>query len=87
MQTIYTVIRDCGDGSQTVEWRKLMNVTILEKLENIDSYQSGDGVQIREYLFPDDFDLDAWATINYIIWADDYESDDEDDLVEFADEE
>ena len=82
MQTIYTVIRDCGDGSQTVEWRKIWNESILEKLETYDQYQSGEGVQVREYIFPDDFDLDAWATLNHITWYDGYE--DEDD---FADEE
>lgn len=73
MQIIYTVIRDCGDGSQYIEWRKLMNDDILEKLEEDDSYQSGDGVQTREYKFPDDFDIDAWAKMNNIHWSDDEE--------------
>lgn len=70
MQTIYTVIRDCGDGSQYVEWRKIMNDSVHEKLETYDSYQSGDGVQISEYKFPADFDIDMWAKINHITWCD-----------------
>jgi hypothetical protein len=74
MQTIYTVIRDCGDGSQTVEWRKLMSDDIIEKLGENNSYQSGDGVQTKEYKFPDSFDIEAWAKINHISWADGYEN-------------
>lgn len=70
MQTIYTVIRDCGDGSQYIEWRKLLNDDIFAKLERIEGYQSGDGVQTSEYKFPDDFDIDAWAKVNNISWAD-----------------
>ena len=70
MQTIYTVIRDCGDGSQTVEWRKTWSDAILDTLESIDCYQSGDGVQMRELHFPDILDLDVWAHINNIDWAD-----------------
>ena len=70
MQTVYTVIRDCGDGSQTVEWRKEMNDAILEKLKDNESYQSGDGVQVQEYKFPNIIDMDNWAHINHIYWAD-----------------
>lgn len=70
MQTIYTVIRDNGDGSQSIEWRKVMNPKVLIKLESRDDYLSGDGVQIREYIFPSDFDIDAWASVNSIYWAD-----------------
>ena len=70
MQKLYTVIRDNGDGSQSVEWRKLMSDEIHEQLEQRDSYQSGDGVQIQEYKFPDTIDLDLWAQINHITWAD-----------------
>lgn len=74
MQTIYTVIRDCGDGSQTVEWRKNWSDEILEKLESDDSYQSGDGVQMCELKFPDSFDLDEFAKVNYIYWSDNSEN-------------
>ncbi len=70
MQTVYTVIRDCGDGSQAVEWRKLMNDAIVKKLESINYYQSGDGVQIRTYYFPNNFNLDEWAEFNHITWYD-----------------
>ena len=70
MQTVYTVIRDTGDGSQSVEWRKNWSDEIHEKLEQDDSYQSGDGVQVREIHFPDGFDLDMFAKVNYIGWSD-----------------
>ena len=71
-QTIYSVLRDCGDGSQTIEWRKTWSEEVLARLENdkYDSYASGDGVQWKEYKFPVDFDIDAWATLNYIYWED-----------------
>jgi hypothetical protein len=74
MQKVFMVIRDCGDGSQAIEWRKLWSDEILESLEADDSYQSGDGVQMSELQFPDTFDLDNWAFFNHITWADGSES-------------
>jgi len=74
MQTIFTVITDCGDGSNNIEWHKNMSDEKLEKMEEQERYQSGDGVQVRELMFPDDFDLEAWATINHIWW---FEEEDE----------
>lgn len=72
MQTIYTVICDNGDNTQTVEWRKNWSDEILTKLENnrYEAYASGDGVQMTELKFPDSFDLDEFAMANYITWAD-----------------
>ena len=81
-QTIYSVIRDCGDGSQIIEWRKTWSDEIHKRLENdkYGRYQSGDGVQMKEWRFPPEFDIDAWAKINSIYWMDDEEYEDYEDL-------
>jgi hypothetical protein len=73
MQTIFTVITDNGDGSNSVEWHKTMSDEKLAKMEQQDYYQSGDGVQLKELVFPDTFDLDMWASINNIWWFNDKE--------------
>lgn len=73
MKTIFTVITDCGDGSNNIEWHKTMSDEKFEKMEDQERYQSGDGVQLRELKFPDDFDLDDWAHINNIMWFEDNE--------------
>ena len=73
MKTIYLVISDCGDGSQSIEWHKTMSDEKYEKMEAQDRYQSGDGVQIKELKFPLDFDLDAFGKVNHIYWIDDEE--------------
>ena len=70
MQTIFTVITDCGDGSNNIEWHKTMSDEKYAKMEELDRYQSGDGVQVKELVFPDTFDLDMWARINNICWND-----------------
>ena len=74
MQTVYYIIRDNGDGSQSVEWYKgsqFDEEKLVEACENdkYDSYQSGDGVQIRTLEFPDNFDLNS---IVGIVWRTDY---------------
>lgn len=73
MQKVYIVIRDCGDGSQTLEWHLTMNDAKIEKLENdeYESYASGEGVQIKKLQFPDCIDLNAFAKVNHIYWFDD----------------
>ena len=76
MQTLYLVIVDNGDGSQGLEYRRLMTQEIKKNLANHYSgrYESGDGVQIREFKFND---LDAWASLNKITWDDGCENDGE----------
>ena len=76
MKTIYIVIIDCGDGSNTVEWHKTWSNEKQEKLENKERYQSGDGLQLRELHFPDTFDIGAFTKDNHIYW---YEEDQDDD--------
>jgi len=73
MKTIYLVISDCGDGSQSIEWHKTMSDEKYEKMEQQDRYQSGDGVQITELKLPSVLDLDTLAKINHITWFDDEE--------------
>lgn len=61
MQTVLYVIRDNGDGSQSVDWYRNCTESDLreacEASEDVNSYQSGDGVQITELTFPASFDL------------------------------
>lgn len=77
MQTIYIVIIDCGDGSQSIEWHKTWSDEKHEKLEDKERYQSGDGLQLTELKMPDVIDLDIWACLNNICWVDDAVNDDE----------
>ena len=64
MQVIYIAIRDCGDGSQTLDVVK--DPATIEKMEELadsgdSGYSSGDGLQLTTLRFPDDFDVDAWV--------------------------
>ena len=66
---IWSVITDSGDGSNNIEW--VTDPKVLEKMEQLaddgnEAYASGDGLQVREFKFPDDFDLDAWIELNFI---------------------
>lgn len=72
MQQVHYIIRDNGDGSQSVEWYKNSDFTAEELFEaantdKYDSYQSGDGVQLATLEFPDYFNLDE---IKGIDWKD-----------------
>lgn len=72
MKFAYLVIRDNGDGSQTIEWHRTMSEDKEAKLAEDDSYQSGDGVQITELKFPGNFDIDGFGKLNNIFWYEDY---------------
>lgn len=72
MQQVHYIIRDNGDGSQSVEWYKGSDFTADELIEaadndKYDSYQSGDGVQLTTLEFPDNFNLED---ISGITWQD-----------------
>lgn len=74
MKSVYYVIRDCGDGSQNIEWHKTMSQEKEDKLvenDKYDSYASGDGFQCTELKFPDDFDIEEFAKVNHIYWFED----------------
>jgi hypothetical protein len=66
---IFLVIRDGGDGSQSIEFFKgsetLDKQSIRERLEDNEDFQSGDGVQITEISFPIGFDLNSIEGIRF----------------------
>lgn len=69
MKKLFCVIANCGDGSNCSEWySKAESIDkINEKAERGDDrYASGDGLQVREFEFPDDFDVTAWAEMNHL---------------------
>lgn len=79
MKSVYMVICDCGDGSQSIEWHKTWSDekrSTLEDGDTYDRYASGDGLQMTELKFPDVLNLDAWAKINFITWYEDEVQDD-----------
>lgn len=70
MQTVYYIVTNNGDGSNSVEWYKDIYFTkeqLVEaaELDKYDSYASGDGVQITTLQFPDNFDLNTIQGINW----------------------
>jgi len=68
MNKVYLVITNSGDGSNGLQW--VLDAAVIERLEELvddgdESYASGDGLQSRELVFPDDFDLPAWLNKNH----------------------
>ena len=69
MRSIFMVIMDCGDGSQTIEWHKTMSQEkedYLVENDEYDSYASGEGFQCTELKFPDNFDIELFGIQNNI---------------------
>ncbi len=69
MKTISMVITNSGDGSNGIHW--VTDPAVLDKMEELaddgdESYASGDGLQVTELGFPDDFDMDLWMKLNSI---------------------
>lgn len=69
MKTLTYVIANNGDGSNSLEW--VIDPAILAKMEKLanegdEQYASGDGLQVKTFKFPDDFDLDSWVQLNHI---------------------
>ena len=78
MESIYMVICDCGDGSQSIEWHRSWDddkQAFLEENDKYDRYASGDGLQMIELKFPDSFSIETFAKDNYITWFEDEEQD------------
>lgn len=73
-QKIYMVICNSGDGSNHIQILKSQaavdRVNVLAE-EGDEIYASGDGLQIRELNFPDEFAVDAWVLENFYGYADD----------------
>lgn len=68
-KSINFVICNSGDGSSHIRWVK--DYEVIDKMQALaddgdETYASGDGLQLREIKFPDDFDLDAWIKLNHI---------------------
>ena len=69
MKILYYVITDCGDGSNSIDW--VTDEAVIEKMQRLadsgeGSYASGDGLQLRELKFPEDFNLTEWLKLNHI---------------------
>ena len=75
MKSIYIVTTNGGDGSSYLEWHKTMSPEKQEYLVDKDPecYAGGEGLQYTELKFPDDFDLNKFAEVNYIFWFEDDE--------------
>jgi len=64
MKSIYMIITNQGDGSNGI--RIVKDKEVLDKMYDLatdgdEYYASGDGLQVRELTFPDDFDVDTWV--------------------------
>lgn len=69
MTKVYMVITNSGDGSNGVQW--VLDEAALERMQELaddgdEGYASGDGLQSRKLVFPDDFDLTAWLKTNHL---------------------
>ena len=67
MKTVYMVITDSGDGSNSTQW--VLDEAVLDRMQELaddgdESYASGDGLQWKKLIFPDDFDLAGWMKQN-----------------------
>lgn len=72
-QKIWLVITNCGDGSNGIEVLKTQQaIDKVQELANqgYEQYASGDGLQITELSFPDEFAVDAWVIHNFRGYAD-----------------
>ena len=68
-QVLHFVITNSGDGSNGIHW--VEDAAVMEKMQELadegdERYASGDGLQVRELVFPAGFDLRAWMKVNYI---------------------
>lgn len=69
MKTISMVITNSGDGSNGIHW--VTDPAVLDKMQELaddgdESYASGDGLQVTELGFYDDFDMNLWMKLNSI---------------------
>ncbi len=78
MIKVYLVVVDAGDGSSYIQWFKEKTLQYLYELEQKypNQYSSGDGLQFQELVFPESFDLEMFASVNHINWADNFYDED-----------
>lgn len=67
MKKIEMVITNGGDGSNGLRW--VTDPAVIDRMIELaddgdETYASGEGLQVKEFVFPDDFDLDAWIKMN-----------------------
>ncbi len=72
MKKVYIVISNNGDGSNSLKFFKNTPYEVLDNLDestgDYERWGSGDGVQITELVFPDDFDVTT--IVPYYYWSD-----------------
>lgn len=73
MIRVYMVIGDAGDGSNFIEWHRTMSDEKVEKMELEDQYQSGDGVQIHDFWFTNEEQLNDFIEWNFITFYEDHD--------------
>lgn len=61
------VITNGGDGSNSIQW--VTDEAVLARMEELaedgdEGYASGDGLQVRELHFLEDFNLQYWMKMN-----------------------
>jgi hypothetical protein len=69
MKILNMIITDSGDGSNGIQWTD--DEAVLARMEELadegdSSFSSGDGLQVTEFRFSDDFDLQGWMDWNGI---------------------
>ena len=67
-QKIFMVIGNAGDGTnfiQMIKSQKALDLVQNRADEGDERYASGDGLQVRELKFPDEFALDTWVAENF----------------------
>lgn len=72
-QKIWMVITNSGDGANGIQILK--TEAAVDKVQELaeegdERYASGDGLQLRELCFPDEFAVDAWVLENFYGYSD-----------------
>lgn len=58
-QTVYGLLRDCGDGSSVINWyRDASEVRRLLDNDDENAYYANEGSPSETLIFPDDLDLE-----------------------------
>lgn len=71
MKTIHMVITNYEDGSNDILWAT--DPLVIDKMKSLsyyygdERYASVDGLQVRTIEFNDDFNIEEWIQMNYIL--------------------
>ncbi len=82
MKTLFIVITDSGDGSQSL--RYTFDESLILKMQDRqdeldDCYQSGDGLQVDRLLVPDNLSYEDLGIGRWSIQQDPFEEEDDED--------